>query len=211
MLCYQDPVLSRSPSNQDGRNGTGAPRTLQGLWSLRHRNFRLLWFGQLVSSVGDQMQIIAIAWHIYGLTNSTVSLGLIALCRLVPYLTLGLVGGVLADAMDRRRLMMITQFGQMDVALLLVAATVAELDSPIVIYVAAFLGGIFQAFDGPARQALIPNLVPREDLTNAITLNTLIRQTATIVGPGIGGFSIAALGTGATYGLNAITDRKSVV
>lgn len=181
------------------------PRLIRGVWALRHRNFRLLWSGQLVSAMGDHMQTVAMAWHIYDLTGSTVSLGLIALFRLVPFISLGLVGGALADAMDRRRLMLLTQTGQMLVTLFLFVTAVVGVDGPLAIYLAAFLGGGLQAFDGPARQALIPNLVPRADLTNAITLNTLIRQVATIVGPGAGGVSIALFGTGVTYGINALT------
>ncbi len=182
----------------------GGPR-FQAIAALRHRNFRLLWFGQLVSSMGDQMQIIAISWHLYQITDSTVALGLLALCRLVPFISLSLVGGALADTLDRRRLMMATQSLQMGVAIYLATATGLGIDSPWVIYVASVLGGAFMAFDGPARQAMVPNLVPRDELTNALTLNALIRQTATIVGPGLGGLAIAAIGVPATFGINAVT------
>lgn len=119
--------------------------------ALRHRNFRLLWFGQLVTSIGNQMQIVAIAWHLYELTDSTVALGLLALFRLVPFMILSLVGGAMADVMDRRRLMTVTQFLQMGVALLLALTAFAGVEDPWPIYVAAFLGGAFMAFDGPAR------------------------------------------------------------
>ncbi|MSQ28272.1 MAG: MFS transporter [Dehalococcoidia bacterium] len=107
--------------------------------------------------------------------------------------------------MDRRRLMAVTQALQMTVALFLVATTVAGVAGAWSIYAAAFAGGPLAAFDGPARQALIPSIVPNEDIENALTLNALIRQAATIVGPGIGGFCIAFLGPGATYGINALT------
>ena len=178
---------------------------MPGVVALRHRNFRLLWFGQLVSTIGDQMQMVVIGWQLYHLTNSAAALGLVALFRTVPFMTLALVGGVLADSMDRRRLMVATQTLQMAVAVFLVATTVAGVAGAWSIYVAAFAGGALSAFDGPARQALIPNIVPNEDIANALTLNTLIRQSATIVGPGIGGFCIAFLGPGTTYGINALT------
>lgn len=178
---------------------------MPGVVALRHRNFRLLWFGQLVSTTGDQMQMVAIGWQMYHLTNSVAALGLVALFRSVPFMTLALVGGVIADSMDRRRLMVVTQTLQMAVAVFLVATTVAGVAGAWSIYVAAFAGGALSAFDGPARQALIPNIVPNEDIANALTLNTLIRQSATIVGPGIGGFCIAFLGPGTTYGINALT------
>ena len=173
--------------------------------ALMHRNFRLLWSGQLVSSIGDQMQIITIAWHIYQITNSTVALGLIALFRLVPFMALSLLGGALADAVDRRKLMALTQTGQMLVALWLVATTAAGIEDPWPIYVAAVAGGVFMAFDGPARQAMIPNLVPPADLAGALTLNTMVRQVSIIVGPGIGGVAVAALGPGVTYAINAVS------
>ena len=151
------------------------------------------------------MQLVAIGWQMYDLTGSPAALGLVALFRTVPFMVLALVGGVLADSMDRRRLMAVTQALQMGVALFLVATTVAGVAGAWSIYAAAFAGGVLSAFDGPARQALIPSIVPNEDIENALTLNALIRQAATIVGPGIGGFCIAFLGPGATYGINAVT------
>jgi len=174
----------------------------QGVSALRHRNFRLLWSGQLVAAVGNQMQVIAISWQVYQLTDSTVALGVLALLRLVPFLGLSLLGGALADAVDRRRLMGVTQAGQMTVALWLLA-TAGMVEEAWPIYLAALAGGALTAFDAPARQALIPNLVPPEDLAGALTLNTLVRQAATIVGPGLGGLSVAILGLEATYGINA--------
>lgn len=172
---------------------------------LRHRDYRLLWSGQIASGVGAQFQGIAISWHIYELTDSTVALGLVALFRVIPFMTLSLVGGAIADAVDRRRLLLVTQSLQTGVSLFLVASAVLRIEDPWPIYVAAFLGGAFAAFDGPARQALIPNLVPREELTNALTLNTLVRHTASIIAPGIAGVSVAALGIGPTFAVNAAT------
>ena len=174
-----------------------------GLGVLRHRDFRLLWLGQLVSTVGDQMQAIAIGWHVYQATNSSLALGTVALCRVAPFMVLSLLGGALADASDRKRLLVVTQWVQIAVTLLLVASTGLGDSAIWVIYLATFLAGAANAFDGPARQALIPNLVPPSDLAHALTLNTLLRQTASIVGPGLGGWTVAQFGLSATYAINA--------
>ena len=175
------------------------------LAALRHRDFRLLWFGQLVSTIGDQMQMIAISWHIYVLTGSTIALGAIALSRTVPFMLLSIIGGAFADAVERRRLLIVTQSALMAVTVMLVASTIAGFESPWIIYVATFLAGAASAFDAPARQALVPSLVPRDELANALAMNTLLRQTASVFGPGLGGIAIAQLGLGATYGINAVT------
>lgn len=177
---------------------------IPGLAALHHRNFRLIWLGQLASALGANMQAIAIGWHIYQMTDSALALGFAALFRAVPFMTLSLLGGAFADSMDRRRLLMLTQGVQMAVSVALAAATIAGIESPWIIYAVALAGGVLQAFDGPARQALVPNLVPRTDLANALTLNTLARQAATIVGPGLGGIAIAIVGVGPTYLVNAI-------
>ncbi|MSQ10747.1 MAG: MFS transporter [Dehalococcoidia bacterium] len=177
---------------------------IPGLAALHHRNFRLLWVGQIASGLGTNMQAIAIGWHIYQMTDSALALGFAAFFRAVPFMTLSLLGGAFADSMDRRRLLMVTQGIQMAVSVALAAATVAGIESPWIIYAVALAGGVLQAFDGPARQALVPSLVPREMLANALTLNTLARQAATIVGPGLGGVAIAVLGVGPTYLVNAL-------
>ena len=173
--------------------------------ALQHHNFRLLFAGQLVAALGTQMQAIAIGWHMYQMTGSPAALGLTAFFRVVPFMALSLVGGAIADAVDRRKLLMLTQGLQMCVTMFLVIATFLDVDEAWVIYVVAFMGGGLQAFDAPARQALIPNLVPRTDLTNALTLNSMVRQAATVVGPGIGGMSVAAFGLGPTYLANALS------
>lgn len=183
----------------------GPPPRIPALAALNYGNFRLLWSGQLVAALGTQMQAIAIGWHMYQMTDSTLALGLTALFRVIPFMTLSLVGGAIADAVDRRRLLVVTQTLQMLVTLFLVGMTMVGVEAAWVIYTVAFLGGALQAFDAPARQALIPNLVPREHLANALTLNTLVRQAATIVGPSVGGMAVAALGLWPTYLLNALS------
>lgn len=176
--------------------------------ALRHRNFRLLWLGQLVSHSGSMMQSAAILWHVALLAppgRKGLALGLVGLVRLGPILALSLVSGAVADARDRRKLMLATQTG-----LALVAATLALLafrGLAVVwpIYLLAGLGATAGSFDSPARQSLIPNLVPREHLPNAIGLNTIMFQTAAVLGPSLGGVVIAALGVGYAYALNALS------
>jgi MFS family permease len=172
---------------------------------LRHRDFRLLWVGQLISTTGQQMQTVALAWHLFELTDSTFQVGLIALFGIVPFLFLSFVGGAVADRVDRKRVILVTQSATMMTTLVLVAATMSGNATAALIYGIAFVTGATRAFDAPARQALIPNLVPREELASALTLNTMLRQMATIFGPGAGGLIIGLAGVSAAYTINAAT------
>ncbi len=157
------------------------------------------------------MQTVAIAWHLYLLTNSALSLGLLGLFRAVPFMALSLAGGALADAIDRKRLLLLTQSTQMVLTGVLVVAVATGHSSAWLLYAMTFLTGTMVAFDGPARQALIPNLVPRNELAGALTINTVLRQTATIVGPGIGGLIIARFGLAAAYLGNAVSFSAVVI
>ena len=175
------------------------------LTTLRHRNFRLIWCGQLVSTIGGQMQTVAIAWHLYVLTGSSFKVGLVAFFGIAPFIVLSLVGGAIADRLDRKRILITSQVLTMLTSAALVAATLSGNISPGLIYAISFVSGMTRAFDAPARQAMIPNLVPAEELANALTLNTLLRQTATIIGPGLGGLVLGLLGVSATYALNMLS------
>jgi MFS family permease len=159
--------------------------------ALRHRDFRLLWFGQIVSQAGTQMTIVAISWQLYELTGSELSLGLIGLFRIIPLLIFSLGSGVLADALDRRKLMMFSQSAAMTLAAVLAVTTHLGLTTAALIYGIILLSSTANTFDLPARQALIPSLVPREHLTNALSLNIIGWQIATIVGPTLGGLLLA--------------------
>lgn len=167
--------------------------------------------GQLVSSIGDQMQTIGIAWHAYVLTNSPLQLGLLGLARAIPFMFFSLIGGALADSMDRKRLLILTQACQMALTGGLVLATVTNQVTIWLLYAVTFLGGAASAFDSPARQAIIPNLVPREEVAGAMTLLTLLRRTAMIVGPGVGGLVIGRFGLGWNYFGNALSFLAVVV
>ncbi len=178
------------------------------LGALRHRNFRLLWIGQLISMAGSMMQSAAILWHVSLLAPASqrgLALGLVGLVRIVPIVGLSLVSGVAADALDRRKLMLVTQSGMAVAAALLALSAFRGTHALWPIYVLAALSSAFGSFDGPARQALIPNLVPREQLPNAISLNTIMFQTASVLGPALGGLLIAGPGLAWAYVLNAIS------
>ena len=171
--------------------------------ALQYRDYRLLWFGQLVSQVGSQMQQVTINWHIYILTGSAFALGLTGLMRVVPIVAFSLIGGVFADAHDRKRVLLWTQSAMMIFAAILGLVTSAGLATPPLIYLLAACTAAALAFDGPARQSLAPNLVPKEHLTNALSLNSVMNRTASIVGPGLVGFVIAWFGIAAVYWFNA--------
>ena len=174
--------------------------------ALQHRNFRLLWIGQLVSMAGSMMQNAAILWHVSLLVepaNRGLALGMVGLVRVVPIVTFSLVAGVIADARDRRRLMLFTQTGMAMSAALLSWVAFAGVKSVWPIYALAATGAAFGTFDNPARQALMPTLVPAEDLPNAISLNAIMFQTAAVVGPAAGGVLIGEFGVPWAYACNA--------
>src|SRR5215211_7339065 len=173
--------------------------------ALRYRDFRLLWLGQIVSVTGSQMQFVAINWHVYLLTKSAFALGLVGLFRGVPIIICSLAGGVVADALDRKRLMMVTQTVMLASAALLTAGTLAGLESVWPIYVLSGLASAASAFDVPARQALMPTLVPPEDFSNAVSLGIMVFNVATITGPAIAGFVLAESGPAIIYGINALS------
>jgi MFS family permease len=176
--------------------------------ALQHRNFRLIWIGQLVSMAGSMMQSAAILWHVSLLVEPGrrgLALGLVGLVRVVPIVVFSLFAGVVADAHDRRRLMLVTQTGMAISAALLSWVAFAGVRAVWPIYALAAVGAAFGTFDNPARQALIPTLVPVADLPNAISLNAIMFQTASVIGPAAGGVLIGGLGIGWAYAFNAVS------
>ncbi len=151
------------------------------------------------------MQFVAINWHVYLLTKSAFALGLVGLFRGVPIILCSLAGGVVADAIDRKRLMIVTQTVMLASAALLTVFTFAGLDSVWPIYILSGLASAASAFDVPARQALMPTLVPAEDFPNAVSLGIMVFNVATIAGPAIGGFMLAESGPGVIYAINAMS------
>lgn len=171
----------------------------------RHRSFRLLWFGQLVSNVGTQMRLVALPYQIYVITGSPFHVGLLGLFQAIPLITLPLLGGVLADRVDRRRVLIATQTGLAASSLVLALVTQLGYSELWVLYALTAVSASFSAFDQPARGALVPTLVERSDLPAAIALNQMLYQTAAVVGPAIGGVVIASSGVAAAYWVDAIT------
>jgi len=171
--------------------------------SLHHRDFRLLWIGQIVSITGSQMQLAAINWHIYLLTRSPLALGLVGACRAVPIILCSLVGGVVADVVDRRRLMMTTQSVMLTCSAALALVTFRGLLHVWPIFLLTAVASAAWAFDTPARQALMPTLVPLKDFPNAVSLSMLMFQVGLIVGPPLAGFVLASHGPGFVYAINA--------
>jgi MFS family permease len=176
--------------------------------ALQHRNFRLLWIGLLFSFTGSFMQAAAILWHVSLLVppdRKGLALGLVGLVRVIPIVVFSMISGVVADAWDRRRLMLVTQTAAALVAVTLAMLTSRGLYSVWLLYALTALSSSVGAFDLPARQALVPMLVPRDHLPNAISLNTIMVQAASIAGPGLGGLLIGSAGLAWVYLLNAIS------
>lgn len=181
------------------------PTWLKAFASLRHRNYRLLWSGTLISHSGDWLDQIALNWLVLELTGSVFYLGLVNLCRGLPILLCTLIGGAVADRMERRRLMFFTQGSAMVLATLL-AVMVLTGHAPLwAIMLIATARGIVVAFNLPARQSLISDLVPRGDLPNALALNSMTINLTKIVGPMLAGLIIAAFGTGVCFAINAVS------
>ena len=174
--------------------------------ALRHRNFTLLWVGLLVSNVGTWMQNVAQSWLIFKMTgNSALYLGWLGLCFAVPMVIVPPLGGVIADRVDRVRLICITQTAALFIAAFLAIVTWTGAIRPWQILVATFAGALVLAFDNPARQSLIPELVPRDALQNALSLNAATFTGAALVGPAISGALLDVIGAGWLFMINAVS------
>lgn len=173
--------------------------------ALQSRNFTLLWLGLIVSNVGTWMQNVANGWLVLQLTNSPLWLGLLGLSFALPMMVLPLVGGAVVDRVHRIKLLYITQTASMLVAFALAILTWLNLVSVWHIFAASFLGAALLAFDNPARQALMPELVPPGELLNALSLNSATYNGAALIGPALAGAMLAPLGAGTLYFLNGIS------
>ncbi len=183
-----------------------APKSSHSAFNaLRHRDFRLLWLGQIVSVTGSQMQSVAINWHVYLLTKSALSLGLVGLFKGLPIILCSLLGGVVADVADRRRLMILTQSVMLISSALLTLVTIGGIRSVWPIYILTGIASGATAFDIPARQALMPTLVPPSDFPNAVSLSLIVFNVAMIAGPSMAGFLLASTGPEVVYGINAVS------
>jgi predicted MFS family arabinose efflux permease len=181
------------------------PNARQTFAAFRHPNYRLWAVGMFISSMGGWMQSTAQGYLIYELTQSTAYLGYISFAAGVPVWLLTLYGGVISDRVPRRTLLIITQAAMMITALAVGVLIFTDLIQPWHVLVASFCLGIINAFDAPTRQVFVVELVGKEDLTNAIALNSAIFHTATVMGPAVGGIIYALAGPGWCFTLNGLS------
>jgi MFS family permease len=173
--------------------------------ALRHRNFRLYWSGQLVSLIGTWMQSVAQGWLMHRLTHSAFWLGLLGFTQFLPVMLLSLWAGAVIDRMDKRRLLYLTQGAALVQAAVLATVITAGVTQPWMVLALAGVFGIINAFDMPTRQSFVVELVGKEDLGNAIALNSAAFNTARIVGPAVAGVLLATVGEGGCFWLNALS------
>src|SRR6266705_2997986 len=182
------------------------PKRSLGSWKvLRNRNYALLFWGQLISSAGTQMQVVAVAWQVYLLTHSAVALGLIGLVQAIPRLILSLVGGVFADVFDRRKLLLVIEITLAMTSTALALCTIFHIINMAIIYAVVLVSASVSAFEFPTRQAIIPTLVRREQMPDAMSLSMVMMQLTFVIGPTAGGFIIAWLGVANTYWIDVIS------
>ena len=177
----------------------------RALAAFHYRDFRILWFGAFTSTVGNWMQQVAQSWLVFELTNSEFYLGLDYFFGQLPILLLTLIGGVVADRHDRRHVLLGSQLVQMSTAFTLAALVYFNRVFVAEILLLSFIAGLGQAFGGPAYQALIPSLVQKKDLPNAIALNSIQFNLARVFGPLLAGATLAAWGSAACFSLNGVS------
>src|ERR1700758_893213 len=180
-------------------------RIPQMLRALRHRNFQLFFSGQLISLIGTWMDNIAEAWLVYRLTGSSLLLGTVAFAGQIPVFLMSPVGGMVADRFNRRKVVIATQVASMIFAFILAMLTLTKRVTVSEVVVLAALMGVVNAFHIPARQSFLVEMVGREDLMNAIALNSSMFNGARIIGPAIAGILVAKIGEGWCFFANGIS------
>jgi MFS family permease len=173
--------------------------------ALQHRNYRLYWTGQLISLIGTWMQSVAQGWLMHRLTSSPLMLGLLGFMQFLPVLLLSLWAGVIVDATDKRKLLLITQTAFLIQAVLLATAVSTGIVEPWMVLALAFVFGTINAVDLPARQSYVVDLAGKEDLSNAIALNSAAFNTARILGPAVAGILLATIGEAGCFWINAVS------
>src|SRR5881398_3045281 len=173
--------------------------------ALQHRNYRLFFWGQLVSLIGTWMQQTAMSWYVYEITNSKLLLGTVAAVGSASMMLFSIWGGALADLYPKRSILVMTQSAQMICAFLLAAGAWAGFAGPIFIIVVAALNGVAMGFDMPARQAFTVEMTSREDLLNAVSLNSSIVNGARVIGPSLAGLLIGSVGAAMCFFLNGLS------
>jgi predicted MFS family arabinose efflux permease len=179
--------------------------------AFQYRDFRLMWIGACTSSIGTWMQIVAQGWLIYRLSHSSFLLGLDQFLAGIPIFLFTLIGGVVADRSERRKILLVSQYIQMASAGVLTVLVALDVVHVWQILCLSFVSGFAQAFGGPAYQALIPSLVERDDMPNAIALNSIQFNLAVTVGPALAGITLARFGEKWCFGLNALSFLAPVI
>jgi MFS family permease len=197
--------VSAPDANSPSRPDAPRPLTERLTGALAHRNFRIVWLAALGSTIGTWMQAYAQSWLVFSLTQSNFYLGVDAFLGQLPIVLLMLIGGVIADRHDRRRLLTGSQYVQAFSAFMLAGLVATGHIRVAFIFALSFISGCGQAFGGPAYQSLIPSLVPRRDLPNAIALNSTQFNLSRVLGPAAGGAVLATIGTAWCFGLNGLS------
>src|SRR5579884_405363 len=194
-----EPVPAKPPLGQ-------RLRKLDTFRSLQNNpNYRLYWYGALTSNVGTWMQQVAQGWLVYELTGSALMLGTVSFATSIPTLFLSLFGGVLADRFERRKLMVWTQSASMILAFILSFLTLKGAETITHIIILSFLNGVANAFNAPVRQSIVSDLVKKEDLQNAIAINSTQFQLSQSLGPALAGLTLAAVGPGWCFFINGLS------
>ena len=187
------------------------PQSRSALEAFRYRDFRLFWTSIFISNIGTWMQMTAVNWLLYELTQSPVQLGMNGIFRSVPAITLGVFSGTLADRYDRKKLLLTTQSLLGLLALLLGVLDHSDNIRPWHIYAVTFLSAVVGSCDGPARQSLFPSLIPKAVLPNAVALNSILWMGAALLGPTLGGIAISVAGTSGAFYANAASFLAVVI
>ncbi len=199
---------SNSPSQENASAApaeTTAPRWQAAGRALRHRNFQLFFSGQLISLIGTWMQTVAQSWLVYRLTGSGLKLGAVGFASQIPVFLFAPIGGIVADRSNRRHVVIGTQIASMLLAFVLAALTLTHRVQVWHVFVLAALLGVVNAFDIPGRQSFLVDMVGKEDLMNAIALNSSMFNGARVIGPAIAGFLVARLGEGWCFFVNGVS------
>src|SRR5688500_18097142 len=164
-----------------------------------------MWLGQLISLLGSNMRLVAVAWQVFELTGSTVAVGMVGLVEVIPLITVSIVGGSYVDTSDRKRIIAVAQVALMICSGLLAVLSLTGTITLLWIYLLTGVASAFNAIDRPARSSLLPHVVPEGKLTAAMALRQVLFQTTTIVGPAIGGILVATISVGWVYLIDAVS------
>src|SRR6266487_6782208 len=203
----KETTASQLVESEDPITSTAVPlkKPVSALSALRNRDYALLFWGQLISATGTQMQIVAVAWQVYLLTHSAIALGIMGLLQAIPRLLFSLIGGVLADRFDRRRLLLLIEAVMASSSVVLAVCTHFQVINIVIIYIVVLISASVSAFEFPTRQAIIPTLVPRSQLACAVSLSSVMMQLTFVIGAAFGGYTVVWFGLVNTYWLDVFS------